>query len=189
MWSHRSSVLVFALVLPALTAAAAVPAKSAFDPQSLRIPAMCRHGAATLRDGVKDFGTDPSGASRGDASLISAIGSLKSPVPRPVLAKQRGSSAHGAFAMVPIRCSAGGVDWPETLVLYTSTGRILAHTDLGRFGYQEHASVTALTLRGDRARVHWRSYDGAGFSVHDRAATFTLRHGELAASHIEARVV
>lgn len=164
--------------------AVAAPSAAGFDLERARIPATCAHPAARLHDGVKRFGTRPDGSSRGDASLVPRPYSPAVPIRHPIHARQRGSSSHGAAVVAPICCSAGGVDHPQTLVLYNRTGKILASTDLGVIARQEHASVTSIRLDGDRVTAHWDAYEGAGYDVHHQAATFTLRHGRLVASSI-----
>ena len=179
-----ASLVLVGVGVPAAQAAdAATP--TAIHIESARIPASCKHPAARLSGGVKDFGTTASGASRGSATLISRTRSTAVPIRHPLFALQRGTSSLGADEVVPISCDAGGVGWPDTIVLYKRSGAILASVDLGPIADKEHASVTAVSLRSNHFRAHWDAYDGAGFHLRHEAGTFTLRHGKLVASHLD----
>jgi hypothetical protein len=170
--------------VPAANAATG-SAHPGFDIESARIPASCTHPAARLENGVKDFGTRANGASRGIAELESKSLSPSVPITDPIHALQRGTSSLGAYEVVPINCTAGNVGWPDVISVYSRKGAILASVDLGTITKQEHASVTAVSLRANHFRAHWDAYDGANFHLHHEAGTFTLRHGELVASHLD----
>lgn len=173
------------LVCGVPAANAATGTHPGFDIQSARIPASCTHPAARLKHGVKDFGTRANGSSRGIAELESRTRSNAVPIAHPIHALQRGTSSLGAYEVVPIVCTAGNVGWPDVISVYNRKGTILASIDLGTIAGQEHASVTAVSLRSNHFRAHWDAYDGANFHLHHEAGTFTLRHGRLVASHLD----
>jgi hypothetical protein len=116
------------------------------------IPATCEHPATTLDGSTKDFGQD------GFARLETAY------------ARQGHLKGHrGAVAVVPLTCSAGGVTWPQHLLVYqkgpagpTLVGSVHLSSKTAR---QEHEDVTAMRFRHRKLRVSWHGYDGAGFTV------------------------
>lgn len=179
-----ASLALLACGVPAANAATS-SSHPAFNIESARIPASCTHAASRLKNGFKDFGTRANGSSRGIAELESKSLSDAVPIKDPIHALQRGTFSLGAYEVVPFTCTAGNVGWPDVISVYNRKGTILASIDLGRISKQEHASVTAVSLRGNHFRAHWDAYDGANFHEHHEAGTFTLRHGKLVATHLD----
>lgn len=131
------------------------------------IPASCRHQATTLDGFSKDFGT------AGRARLLkrkAAFGHL--------------DGVAGKIAAVPMVCDAGGVTWPEYVLLYGSGHRLLGHVDLGRIANaQEHEDVTAVRFAHGRVKVRWRGYDGAGFTASTYRGEIGWSQGHRTWSH------
>jgi hypothetical protein len=73
-------------------------------------------------------------------------------------------------------CGAGGVSWPEVLVLYSRTNRLMATVQLARYApASEHAQVDSWrAISGHRVSVSWRSYDGCCFDIRSHRSTLTL---------------
>ncbi len=161
---------------------AITPPAPTLDLLTLPIPAMCNAGPSRLKDGTVSYGKDPKyGADKGGASLVAQPG--KSDSNKYTLwAKQSGSGA--AYAAVPIWCTAGGVDWPQTIAVYSASGNLLASVDLGPIANQEHAWVTSLSLHGDTVSAKFDAFDGADFDHHYWTGDFTLSGGKLIASHL-----
>jgi hypothetical protein len=76
-------------------------------------------------------------------------------------------------------CTAGGVGWPQLVMAYSAKGRLLDALYLGHYGHQEHADVTRWRAAGHSVRMHWISYEGAGFFRHRHDSRITLEHGRL----------
>lgn len=76
-------------------------------------------------------------------------------------------------------CTAGGVGWPEVLILIGRSGQLLASYDLGMIGKQEHATVYAIKAADNAAVVSWRSYEGAGYDIHSYRSRVSLTDGNL----------
>ena len=73
-------------------------------------------------------------------------------------------------ALTEYGCTAGGVGWPDVLVLIGAGGALLASYDLGKHDGQEHSAVSSVTPTGNAAEVTWTSYEGAGsYFVHHQA--------------------
>jgi pimeloyl-ACP methyl ester carboxylesterase len=82
-------------------------------------------------------------------------------------------------ALVPYLCGAGGVSWPQVLLLIGEGGTMLAAYELGDIGQAEHADVSKLGIDGDHATAVWTSYEGAGFDIVDHTSTVVFRDGKL----------
>lgn len=121
------------------------------------IPASCGHAATTLDGYSKDFGTYS-----GSATLLTRqarFGHLK--------------KVKGKVAAVPMVCNAGGVGWPELILLYAAHKRLIGYVDLGKLSTaQEHEDVQSLRFHHGRIKVRWRGYEGAG-------STFTTYRGTI----------
>ena len=76
-------------------------------------------------------------------------------------------------------CNAGGVSWPETLILTGLGGTLLGSFDLGDLGNAEHADVSSVVMDAGSATVQWTSYEGAGFSIVQHQAEVTYSGGSL----------
>lgn len=80
--------------------------------------------------------------------------------------------------LVAYGCNAGGVGWPEHLLLIGDGGRLLASYDLGKVDKKQHATVTGITA-GNPVRMRWSAYEGAGFDIVDHDSTVTFSGGKL----------
>ncbi|WP_159440912.1 hypothetical protein [Jatrophihabitans endophyticus] len=76
-------------------------------------------------------------------------------------------------------CNAGGVGWPQQLLLVGAGGTMLGHYELGKYDRQEHSNLTSLTVAGHSADITWDSYEGAGFYVVHHGATVRYTGGTL----------
>ncbi|WP_050670783.1 serine/threonine-protein kinase [Luteipulveratus halotolerans] len=76
-------------------------------------------------------------------------------------------------------CSAGGVSWPQVLVLTGDKGELLGSLDLGQRDRKEHADVTSMTVRGNVVDLVWKSYEGAGFDIVEHRSQVTYAGGRL----------
>jgi len=152
----RVAALLAAPILTAVSALvpanAAPAARSGFSLDDAPIPASCQHAATTLDGTTKDFGE------AGFAQLetkYARYGHLK--------------GHRGKVAVVPLVCSAGGVTWPQYLLLYQKGGRspaLIGTVPLGTKAVdQEHEDVTGMRFSHGKVHVNWHGYDGAGFTI------------------------
>jgi len=147
-----AAALALAVLNPGHAAAATRGLTHVSQLRNAPIPASCDHKASTLRGYHRNFG--PNG-SRGFALLD---------IKHAVFFRPGNSTIQ--YAAVPLGCSAGGVSWPELLLVYAPGKRLLGHVNLGKIAtMQEHEDVTKLTVRGHQVAVDWNGYDGAGFAV------------------------
>jgi len=95
----------------------------------------------------------------GDAALIlSGDGTV------PVLTDITGDGRRDA--VVVMDCNAGGVGWPQWLLLYGPGPKLLGAIDMGKQAPSaEHASVSRLRVIGRTIAVDWSTYEGAGFGT------------------------
>jgi hypothetical protein len=77
-------------------------------------------------------------------------------------------------------CTAGGVGWPQVIVAHAPRGRLIDALYLDDYAHQEHSQVTGWHAAGHSVRMHWISYEGAGFDKHRHHSRITLEHGRLA---------
>lgn len=82
-------------------------------------------------------------------------------------------------ALTTYWCTAGGVSWPETLLLVGAGGDLLGSFDLGDLGHHEHADVDSVSVSGPTAVVKWAAYEGAGFYVNYHTSRVTYSDGEI----------
>lgn len=93
---------------------------------------------------------------------------------RPVMSDLTGDGAGEAVAV--LQCSAGGVSWPDTVLVYGPGPRLLGALDLFKLAPVklapvEHAGVSSLKLEKGGVRVSFETYQGccylrASWSVH-----------------------
>jgi hypothetical protein len=94
---------------------------------------------------------------------------------------------YGDFAKLGYRqaltvygCTAGGVGWPDVLILVGAKGKLLASFPLDRINnHREHAAVSSVSATGTQATVSWTEYDGAGSDVTDHLSRVSYRKGRL----------
>ncbi|GAB3364437.1 hypothetical protein [Modestobacter lapidis] len=116
--------------------------------QTAPVPSLCEHPAGRLIDGSLP-GLGPT-----DGYV-----DLQVP-PDPVLADLTGDGAGDAAAVVG--CSAGGVAWPDTVVLWGPGPTLLGSVDMSSVTPDEHATVSGLDITGRELLVTWSTYSGAG---------------------------
>jgi pimeloyl-ACP methyl ester carboxylesterase len=142
------------------------------------VPASCRHTATRLKGYKLDYDTGNHGLSRGFAEL-----ETKQAVFGDVTGDGRSD------AVVPFLCTAGGVSWPEFLLVYGPGPRLEGTVDLASLPMQqEHADVDKLTLSGGkkpRVTVAFRSYEGAGFGIGTYTGTLAWSSGKPTFDHSE----
>lgn len=147
------------LWLPAPPVASArATARAALAPYQLAlrnaaVPASCRH-AATHLDGYQKHWPNYTG----DGELL---------VRKAIHGHLAGRS--GWVTVVPYDCGAGGVGWPELVLLYGARARLIGSVDLGNIrGAQEHEQTRRLAFVDGKVRFLFDGYEGAGSmrSVH-----------------------
>ncbi|MBE7190734.1 MAG: hypothetical protein INR67_20800, partial [Jatrophihabitans endophyticus] len=132
------------------------------------IPASCEHKATRLHGYERNFGTY-----KGFAALDTK---------NVVFVAPKGSSRKEA--VVPLGCSAGGVTWPELLLVYAPGPRLVGSINLGRIPtVQEHEDVAGLKVHKGVVHVAWRGYDGAGFAISTYRGAVTVHRHRLGFSH------
>lgn len=83
-------------------------------------------------------------------------------------------------ALTVYGCTAGGVAWPDVLILVGAKGKLLASFPLDRINNnREHAAISSITVTGTQATVRWTEYEGAGFDVADHVSRVSYRKGRL----------
>lgn len=82
-------------------------------------------------------------------------------------------------ALTTYGCNAGGVSWPETLLLVGEGGELLASFDLNDIGHHEHADVDTITVSRSAADIRWQVYEGANGYISYHASHVTYADGEL----------
>jgi len=103
-------------------------------------------------------------------------------------------AAYGDFArlgyqqaLVPYSCTAGGVSWPQVLLLIGEGGALLSSFDLQTIGQAEHADVDSIKAKGNAASLRWHSYEGAAFDRVDHTSTVTVDDGALQLTGVYAK--
>ena len=168
-----AAAMTFTLVAAVQAPATASGISSIDQLRNAPIPASCGHAATRLDGYSKDFGVDADGADRGFAALVrrkADFGRLKG-VP-------------GKVAAVPMVCSAGGVSWPQFVLLYGAHQQLLGHVDLGNMhAAQEHEDVLRIHFAHKRIHVRWRGYEGAGSTFTTFTGVIGWKHGHRTWSH------
>lgn len=131
---------------------------------SAEVPAYCNLPRQRLRDGKATEGSPGGGGLVTDTGTY-AFGDLAK------LGYQQGLAAYV--------CSAGGVGWPEVLILTGRGGKLLASFELADLGKKEHADVRSMTINGPIATIDWVAYEGAGFFITKHQAQVSYRDGRL----------
>ena len=86
----------------------------------------------------------------------------------PVFADLTGDGTQDAAAVV--YCSAGGVSWPDTVVLYAPGPRLLGAADFYTVHVAEHASVASMAAENGDVRVTWSTYEGCCLDMREWTA-------------------
>ncbi|MBO3746108.1 hypothetical protein J5X84_08535 [Streptosporangiaceae bacterium NEAU-GS5] len=186
---HLLTLGALAVVLPASTMSAAAAtvgsaaraghhdsvATGRDRPQPLKIrdllrapvPASCRHKAGRLVAGHLPLRHPKGGADPGFATVLRSHGSHF--LVKPVLADltHDGKSELSGVLL----CSAGGVTWPELVMVYERGPKLLGFVNLGDVTKAEHSDVTSMSAKHGDLRLTWKSYDGCCFQVHKHSAT------------------
>lgn len=127
---------------------------------SAPVPAYCDMPAQTLTGG------------KTDASLKPKLGELITDDPAPVQADIDGDGAQEL--VVRYLCSAGGVTWPEIILVYGPGPTLRGHVKLGDIAQTEHATVTKWSNGTSGFGVWWTSYEGAGSDMVFRHSSLSL---------------
>jgi hypothetical protein len=123
------------------------------------VPASCEHPAGRLVKGNLPVSPRPDGTGGG-------MGSVNGLTP-PVLTDL---TRDGVKELVGVYgCTAGGVGWPQLILVYTAGPKLLGYVDLGDLVQTEHSVVKTMKPDGADLSVTWQSYEGAGFDM----ATFS----------------
>lgn len=138
------------------------------DLLSAPVPPMCTHPAGRLRNGLPGLGPTQGFEyiAAGQPDPYSGIINDK-----PVFTDVTGDGRQDAVTVA--HCSAGGVGWPNVLLLYGSGPTLLGGLDLGDVYAAEHAEVGSLAVQGHDVVVTWQTYEGCCFDM--RTWTGTLR--------------
>lgn len=154
------SMLVVAIGLlvtaPAAAAPASTPQPQRGEPNlaNAEIPESCGHPATTLDGYEKDFGQN------GFAKLL--VNKART---------GRLGAERLKTTVVPLLCTAGGVSWPNLVLLYDATSRLVGAIDLaGERHAQEHLDVKRIRIRNHRAHLTLTGYDGCCFTTTIRTA-------------------
>lgn len=137
------------------------------------VPPLCQHAAGHLENGVFK-GLDPSqgfeflSAPSVDPGEGLALGDEAT---APVFADLNHDGETDGAAI--ISCSAGGVSWPDNLLIYGPGPQLIGSADLTR-DKTEHADVKSLQWTDNQLKVDWVSYNGCCFFATHRSATVNV---------------
>ena len=122
------------------------------------VPSLCEHPAGTLADGSL-----PGLASnQGYVTLLAKDSENVSDML--AIGDVTGDGVDDTAAV--FLCSQGGVNWPENIVLYSSSMHILGSFDLGDVSpTDEHADIERMKIHDGNVLLTWTSYQGAGFCL------------------------
>jgi hypothetical protein len=133
------------------------------------VPPSCRHPAGRLRGYQRDWGQNPEGSDAGSTSLDTKLA---------VFGDVTGDGR--SDAVVPMACNAGGVSWPEFLLVYGPGTRLEGWYDLADItNSQEHEDVDSLAFRNGGVDVAFRSYEGAAFTMSTYRGRLTATGGKV----------
>ncbi len=76
-------------------------------------------------------------------------------------------------------CGAGGVGWPQWLLIYSHGPVLRGAVDLGAYGKQEHANVDRWSASGGIVSLTWSSYEGAGFEFNHHTSRLAMAGGKV----------
>lgn len=131
--------------------------------RNAQVPGSCGHAAARLNGYSKTWPDN-----RGEGTLM---------VRKAIHGHLAGRS--GWVTVVPYWCTAGGVSWPELILVYGAHARLIGSVDLLRIkGVQEHEMARRLAFVDGRVRFLFDGYEGCCFmhSVHRGAIGWAKGH-------------
>jgi hypothetical protein len=133
------------------------------------IPASCRHPATLLQGYKREWG-NPAGTYAGGADLDTK---------HVLFGDITGDGRSDAVAI--LNCSAGGVGWPQLLLVYGPGTHLLGSYDLANAapGF-EHVVVDRLASADSGIDARFSSYQGAGFNVATYQGRLTAAGGKVA---------
>ena len=130
----------------------------------VEVPASCQHEATTISNGQADFGRD---------GYVQLGLDRTEDRPGPVFADFDGDGLKEAAVVMD--CSAGGVNWPNWLLVYGNGPELVGAVYLGDDpSAQEHAEIQDVAWSGSGLDLSWISYEGA-FS-NPRYRQGTIKH-------------
>ena len=136
--------------------------------RKLMVPADCDHPSEVIAGTKKDYGYSDDGPYAG-AVIVR--------VEDAVFGDLTGDGR--SDAVVPMWCTAGGVSWPERLLVYGLGVRLLGSVPVGDLDApQEHADVQSLELSDSEVAVRFTSYEGAGSSAANYRGTLRWEDSE-----------
>lgn len=141
---------------------------------TMEVPANCDLPAQRLVDGATTLGEPGEGWVNYDGNNTTAGGQPS------IFVDLTGEGYLQGFSVYS--CHAGGVSWPESLVLSDSDGSLLAWFDLQTIGQQGKAHVTSMVPQDNGVLVSWDSYRGAGFDMQHFEHLVNYDNGELVLS-------
>lgn len=121
------------------------------DLLSAPVPALCAHPAGRLVDGSLP-GIPPHG---GHVTIATKASDYTEP---PVSADFDGDGVDEIAAVID--CDAGGVAWPQALVVYRTGPELLGYVDLKNVTHAEHSTINRLVADGNGVTIDWVSTDG-----------------------------
>ena len=129
----------------AVDSSVATTSLSAKDLLKAPIPASCRHPAGRLVSGSLPLPSSLHSPSPGFATVLKDKDTRKFLV-QPVTADltQDGTSELAGVLL----CSAGGVSWPELILVYITGPKLLGYINLGRVTPAEHSDVISMDANG-----------------------------------------
>ncbi len=133
---------------PASTPAPTIDVATAL--RSAPVPAACRHPAGTLADGI----LPGQAASTGSVELASLADTGSGPYE----AQGAVDGIDGEAVAATIACNAGGVPWPDVLVVWKVDGSSLSLVggySLGDFDTAENAVTQSVVISGGVVTVDW----------------------------------
>lgn len=129
-------------------------AVTADDLLSAPVPAQCEHPAGKLVNGELPV-DDPM---TGGVWIFTEPDALAA---GPVFADLTGDGRGDAAAVTG--CTAGGVNWPQTLVFYSPGPTLIGSVQLPTNYNEMHANVQTITAQGRDLNITFTTYNGAGF--------------------------
>lgn len=130
------------------------------------VPASCEHPAGNLRD--FSLPNVPSGDGGG-----SLVHEASQGAPTPLTVDLDGDGRQEILAVY--QCNAGGVAWPDQVLVYGPGPTLKGWLALGDISRTEHAEVQAWRLTANKVYVDWISYNGgigADWASHSNYLSF-----------------
>jgi hypothetical protein len=123
------------------------------------IPALCQHDAGRLKAGRLPLPRPRNGPDPGFASVLQD--NTNKFLIQPVITDLSGDGIPELSGV--LMCSAGGVSWPDVILVYSTGPKLLGYLDLGSVTSEEHSDVESMTASGQGLHLTWRSYEGCCF--------------------------